>query len=425
MFGLFRKNRPAGQDAPEQDGPEPLARPGKMTQGDERQVYSHNPSVVDYLPWAEFLDEDQCLLLDDGVSVGAVYDITPVATEGRPDTRLEQIRDVVEDALQDSFDDIEANPWIVQFFCQDENDVDAYLDRLRGYVKPHAQHTDFTEAWLKETESHLRGIARPQGLFVDKLITGQPWRGQQRRTRMVVYRWVEKNNRDVMPPVGMLNQACERLSGALSSVNIGCTRQNGLQVHAWLLRLFNPAPEGMDREQFYRAAAYEDNALLAPYMTKVVKMWRKLGAWLWLATQNLEDYPAAAGKMLNMAEWWICLTMPKKEVEDIARFRTLSEEQKSVLLSASKLSGCYTEGVVLSKKIEALFRAVPPSLFLALGMTEKEEKAERKALMRKHNCSELDAAILVARKLDRLRGLMTAESAGMPEYNDKREKLTA
>jgi conjugative transfer ATPase len=258
MFGLFKKNRPAGQDAPEQDGPEPLARPGKMTQGDERQVYSHNPSIVDYLPWAEFLDEDQCLLLDDGVSVGAVYDITPVATEGRPDARLEQIRDVVEDALQDSFDDIEANPWIVQFFCEDENDVDAYLDRLRGYVKPHAQHTDFTEAWLKETESHLRGIARPQGLFVDKLITGQPWRGQQRRTRMVVYRWVEKNNRDVMPPVGMLNQACERLCGARSSVNIGCTRQNGLQVHAWLLRLFNPAPEGMDREQFYRAAAYED-----------------------------------------------------------------------------------------------------------------------------------------------------------------------
>lgn len=32
------------------------------------------------------------------------------------------------------------------------------------------------------------------------------------------------------------------------------------------------------------------NPLLSPYMTKVVKMWRKLGAWLWLATQNLKDY---------------------------------------------------------------------------------------------------------------------------------------
>lgn len=147
------------------------------------------------------------------------------------------------------------------------------------------------------------------------------------------------------------------------------------------------------------------NPLLAPYMTKIVKMWRKLGAWLWLATQNLKDFPNIAEKMLNMAEWWVCLTMPPEEVNDIARFKALTEEQKAVLLSASKLSGCYTEGVVLSKKLEALFRAVPPSLYLALGMTEKEEKAERRALMQEFGCSELEAARKVAQKLDRLRGL--------------------
>ncbi|MBD2785969.1 conjugative transfer ATPase, partial [Xenorhabdus sp. DI] len=147
------------------------------------------------------------------------------------------------------------------------------------------------------------------------------------------------------------------------------------------------------------------NPLLSPYMTKVVKMWRKLGAWLWLATQNLADYPDTAEKMLNMAEWWLCLTMPPDEVEQIARFKKLTEEQKAVLLSASKLPRCYTEGVVLAKKIEALFRVVPPSLYLALGMTEKEEKAERRALMREHQCSELEAAVLVARKMDVARGL--------------------
>ncbi|MGA6471670.1 conjugative transfer ATPase, partial [Escherichia coli] len=113
------------------------------------------------------------------------------------------------------------------------------------------------------------------------------------------------------------------------------------------------------------------NPLLSPYMTKVVKMWRKLGAWLWLATQNLKDYPDVAEKMLNMAEWWVCLTMPPEEVNSIARFKALTEEQKAVLLSAGKLSGCYTEGVVLAKKVEALFRVVPPSIYLALGMTEK------------------------------------------------------
>lgn len=905
------------------DGREPLRRPGKMTAKDEQQVYHANPSIVDYLPWAEFLDREQCILLDDGVSVGAVFDITPVATEGRTDDRLEQMRDTVEDALQDSFDEHDENPWVVQFFCQDENNVDAYLDRLRGYIKPHAQGSQLSESWLKETERHLRGIARPEGLFKDTLITDQPWRGQQRRTRMVVYRWIGKSNHDPMPPIAMLNQTCERVTGALNGAGVVCVRQNGGQVHDWLLRHFNPSPEWVDKGVLYRDAAYFDsrdtpegampvqndfaetllftppvsdpdqgvwwfdnqahcaipveklrrppepgtitgemkrgekkinalmdmfpegtmlcmtivvqpqdtlendfnklsknavgentesgrvrqdvaqvkeylgnrhklyragitfllragdlttlnhkrveltnvllgaglqpvrpefdvaplntylralpmcfnpetdkkhwytrltwvqhlagllpvtgretgtgnpglsffnrggdiltvdplnkhdrsqnahmlyfgptgagksatlcatltqtmavhrprlfvaeagnsfglladyfesqgltvnkvsikpgsgmslppfsfahklieelssleldeselrdidaddddedkrdylgemeisarmmitggdqkeeaelkradramireallmaaksafdeqrqmlpsdlqnalyaisndsanekrnpqrrakaaemaealgmftqagsfeaelfnregslwpeadvtlidlghlaregyeaqmaltmvsltntinniaerdqyserdivfavdeahivtvNPLLAPYMTKIVKMWRKLGAWLWLATQNLKDFPDIAENMLNMAEWWVCLTMPPEEVNDIARFKALTEEQKAVLLSASKLSGCYTEGVVLSKKLEALFRAVPPSLYLALGMTEKEEKAERRALMQEFGCSELDAARRVAQKLDRLRGL--------------------
>ncbi|CDH20130.1 hypothetical protein XBKQ1_2480003 [Xenorhabdus bovienii str. kraussei Quebec] len=76
-----------------------------------------------------------------------------------------------------------------------------------------------------------------------------------------------------------------------------------------------------------------------------------------------------------------------------------------VLRPASKLPRCYTEGVVLAKKIEALFRVVPPSLYLALGMTEKEEKAECRALMREHQCSELESAILVVRKMDIAQGL--------------------
>lgn len=925
---------PSGEGAPlTVAGREALTRPGKLTTAQEQQIYHANPSVIDYLPWAEFLDRDQCILLDDGVSVGAVYAITPVATEGRSGARLEQIRDTVEDALQDSFDEYDDNPWVVQFFCQDENNIDAYLDTLKGYVKPHAQNSTLTNAWLAETERHLRGIARPEGLFTDTAITGQPWRGQQRRTRMVIYRHIGNSTRDPMPPVAMLNQVCERVTSALSGAGVLSVRQNGAQVHDWLLRHFNPSPEWVDKQTLYRDARYFDtrdthdgmmpvnndfaeslwftpprsdtdhgvwwfdnqahcamtvekirrppepgqitgeqtrgekkinalmdmfpegtmvcmtlivqpqdtleadftrlsknavgentesgrvrqdvktvkeylgnrhklwragitfllragsiselehkrvelstvllgaglqpvrpefdvaplnsylralpmcfnpqtdkkhwytrltwvqhlagllpvtgretgtghpgfsffnrggdtltfdplnkrdrsqnahlllfgptgagksatltssltqlmavhrprlfiaeagnsfglladyfasqgltvnkvsikpgsgvtlplfadahqllahssdallideemlpdldeeadagedseqrdilgemeisarmmitggdakeeaelkradramireallmaarttydagrqmlpsdlqqalyalasdsddetrnaqrkakaaemaealgmftqkgsfeaelfnregslwpeadvtlidlghlaregyeaqmaltmvsltntinniaerdqylsrdivftvdeahivtvNPLLAPYMTKVVKMWRKLGAWLWLATQNLEDFPKAAGKMLNMAEWWICLTMPKKEVEDISRFKTLTDEQKSVLESASKLSGCYTEGVVLSKKLEALFRAVPPSLYLALGMTEKEEKADRRRLMNEHHCSELDAAFLVAAELDRKRGLTQERQA--------------
>ncbi len=940
MFALFRpKTASSGEHLPG-DGPfavaghEPFSREGKFTYSDEAKTYRTAPSIIDYLPWGEYLNAERCLLLDDGQSVGAVYEVIPVGTEGRPAERLEEIRDVVEDALQDSLPELDSHQWVVQFYCQDETDVTAYMDKLCGYVKPWAQGTPFTQAWLTETERHMKSISVEQGLFEDKIVTGAPWRGQQRRTRMVVYRYVEKHGRDPLPPAVMLNQVCDRLTSALAGAGIRCDCQNGEQIHSWLLRWFNPKPEWVtpavlyqtawhddgapdtlpilndfsetlwftrprsdaergvwwfdnvahkavpverlrrapqtghltgevrrgenintlmdlmpegtmiamtlvvqpqdvleeqfnrlgrnamgeniestraredafkareylgERHKLYRAAltflikapdldkldkryldisakllnaglqpinpehdvaplngylralpmcfnpdadksnwysrltfvqhfacllpvfgrdtgtgnpgfsffnrggapltfdplnkadrtqnahlllfgptgsgksatlcsvlsqlmavhrprlflleagnsfglfadyceslgltvnkisvkpgkgvslapfadahlllqaspdelvideaalpdidadsgetddeddekrdilgemeiaarlmvtggeaaeearmtradrgmlreailaaaktsfdagrqmlpedlmraleniardngkdadgrerrtasrraraeemsealrmftegfegelfnrpgtpwpeadvtlidlgtlareGYEaqmavavialvntvnniaerdqyldreinmvideahivtTNPLLSPYMTKVVKMWRKLGAWLWLATQNLADYPDTSEKMLNMAEWWLCLTMPPDEVEQISRFKKLTVEQKAMLLSATKLPRCYTEGVVLAKRVEALFRAVPPSLYLALGMTEKEEKAERRQLMNEHHCSELEAAFYVARKLDKARGIMTETRA--------------
>jgi len=138
------------------------------------------------------------------------------------------------------------------------------------------------------------------------------------------------------------------------------------------------------------------NPLLARYVVKITKMWRKLGAWFWIATQNLEDFPDASRKMLNMMEWWLCLVMPKEEIEQIARFKDLSQEQRSLLLSARKEPGKYVEGVVLSDNLEALFRNVPPPLSLALAMTEKHEKAERAAIMQEKGCSELEAVYRMA-----------------------------
>jgi conjugative transfer ATPase len=145
------------------------------------------------------------------------------------------------------------------------------------------------------------------------------------------------------------------------------------------------------------------NALLSVYLVKIVKMWRKLGAWLWLATQNLEDFPDAAKKLLSMFEWWIAMVCPKEEIEQISRFKDLTEEEKSMLLAAHKEPGLYTEGVVLADKVKGLFRNVPPPLALALAMTEKHEKRERAEIMRELGyTSELDAVFEVARRLKKL-----------------------
>ena len=107
--------------------------------------------------------------------------------------------------------------------------------------------------------------------------------------------------------------------------------------------------------------------------------------------------------MLNMIEWWLCLSMPKDEVDQIARFRNLTEEQRQMLLSARKEPGKYTEGVVLTESFQALFRNVPPAITLALAQTEKEEKAARAEIMRETGCTEVEAAVRIAAQIERQR----------------------
>lgn len=881
-----------------------------LTVKEYQQIWATAPSFSAFLPWVDWLQKERCLLLEDGRSVCAVYELTPVTTEGRPEERLDEIRDQIEDALQNSFEGLDQNPWVIQFFCQDERDPDEWINHIRQYVRPAARGTDFTEAWLEQTARHMQVIAREGGLFEDDQVTGTLWQGRRRRTRMVIYRLVGEKEPTRRSPSDVLNQVCQRAATALTGAGVYCERQDAAGIYLWLVKWLNPGksqrfyqqltnmfrtekhdpallpllrdfgedvvccspvsdvengvwwfndrphrvmvaekltdppgagaltgertvgdniraafdelPEGtilsltaivtpqniledrfnklrrnavgenaesyavrrdaeeavhwlaerhkmwrmnlsffisapdlknlqiredalttqisnhgititrpenmvgplnawlralpgcfnpaadqrewysrltfvqhiagllpvfgratgtghpgmsffnrggeplhfdplnkLDRNQnahmllfgptgagksatlnalfaqlmaihrarlfivesgnsfglyadycqahglsikrvsihpgagivlppfpdahlvleaspelptkddedngdekrdvlgemeiaaklmitggepeevknytrsdrgMVRRALYETaqrctneqrqmlpedlrttlmsyasdasrheqartraaemasclelfisgfegevfnrpgeswsdvdvtlvdlayfaregyeaqmamavialtnhinslgereqhkdrdivyaideahlittNMLLSPFVTKASKMWRKLGIWLWLATQNMADYPDTSAKMLNMCEFWMCLVMPPKEVEEIARFKTLTPEQRQMLISARKKTGAYTEGVMLATKFQYLFRVVTPSLYLALGMTEKHEKAERRALMDKHQCSELDAAIMVARNLDNKRGLDVA-----------------
>jgi len=151
--------------------------------------------------------------------------------------------------------------------------------------------------------------------------------------------------------------------------------------------------------------------MLAPYVVKITKMWRKLGTWYWIATQNMKDFPDQAESMLNMIEWWVCLAMPVNEIEQIARFKTLSKEQREMMLSAQKNPPKFTEGVIMSTDHNVLFRNVAPVTDLALSLTEKNEKAERFELMKEFGLkTELDAVYKKAELMREQRLSTTGES---------------
>lgn len=248
-----------------------LAEPGTAqsahrpaTQADEQALYSVAPSFADQLPWAEYLPESQCMLLDDGISVAAFYELLPVGTEGREPAWLLQVRDTLENVLQDAFDELEDNPWVVQFYAQDDPSWDSYLDALRAYIQPRAQGSAFTAFYLRFFALHLQAIAKPGGLFEDHTVTRLLWRGQTRRTRLVVYRRVgPAPQRRGQSPEQALNRVCERLIGGLAHAGVRARRLGAADIHAWLLRWFNPHPTQLgesaeDRERFYALTRYPD-----------------------------------------------------------------------------------------------------------------------------------------------------------------------
>lgn len=200
----------------------------------------------------EFLPESQTLLLEDGHSVGAVFELNPVGTEGRSTAFLEQVRDTVTDALQDAFDEHERAPWVVQFFCQDEDDSEAWLETLTAYAAPEIRDSAFTREWLAQMANHMTDLTRDEGLFLDNTVTRTRWRATWRRTRMVVYRWLPGFSPDEPSPEETLNNICERLTAGLKVAGISAVRQNEQAIHRWLVRWFNPAPPVEDKKAFWR-----------------------------------------------------------------------------------------------------------------------------------------------------------------------------
>ncbi|HVY54091.1 MAG TPA: conjugative transfer ATPase, partial [Gammaproteobacteria bacterium] len=130
--------------------------------------------------------------------------------------------------------------------------------------------------------------------------------------------------------------------------------------------------------------------LLAALETRGTKMGRKLGWWIWIATQNVKDFAEEARKMLPMFETWMCLAVPPDEINQIELFKVLTPEQRTLFLSARKEKGKYTEGVLLSPKMQGLFRNVPPPLYLVMAATEQYEKHQRRQLMQDLNLTELE-----------------------------------
>ncbi|MCB1575711.1 MAG: TraC family protein, partial [Xanthomonadales bacterium] len=81
----------ATQDAKAEDLP--------VTTNQVKQLYERPPSFTDFLPWMEYNPASRTFLLEDGISVGALFELTPAGTEARTPAFMTQLRDAIQTAL--------------------------------------------------------------------------------------------------------------------------------------------------------------------------------------------------------------------------------------------------------------------------------------------------------------------------------------
>ena len=92
---------------------------------------------------------------------------------------------------------------------------------------------------LAEISEHLSLVSRPEGLFTDTQVTGQVWRGQQRRVRCCVYKRFARLSDDPQPAVEQIESVSVTLMATFSEAGIQAKRCDGRALYEWLLPFFN------------------------------------------------------------------------------------------------------------------------------------------------------------------------------------------
>ena len=91
-----------------------------VTTNQVKQLYERPPSFTDFLPWMEYNPASRTFLLEDGISVGALFELIPAGTEARTPAFMTQLRDAIQTALTDAIPEEDDAPWILQVYVQDD-----------------------------------------------------------------------------------------------------------------------------------------------------------------------------------------------------------------------------------------------------------------------------------------------------------------
>ena len=111
----------------------------------------------------------EMILMKDLCSVGRLFDLTPVHTEGRPDNIIRDIHQRLMPLLRDVFPQNQHRPWIAQFFVYDRHHLDDDFQALEQYLNPSVRSSVYSQHWLEVLREHYKDACEKDGFFFDSV----------------------------------------------------------------------------------------------------------------------------------------------------------------------------------------------------------------------------------------------------------------
>lgn len=230
----------------------PFRHPQPATVEDEKKAYKMRRSFTDFLPWlwpVSYNGHDY-IQLDDGVSFGAVLNVSMVSTEAQEEEFLVDVRDAIQRVFSDAMVEHQDSPWGIQIFgYRDESALRHYIEDVRAYAKDclkgrYDTLPDYSQHYFDDILApHLKDLSQEGGLFRDPL-TDAPWSGCKRQVVVCIYRKQHKKTRlrRRQTPLTEVDEQRVRLQASLSSAGLASTPMTGADFHDFLFRWFNPNP---------------------------------------------------------------------------------------------------------------------------------------------------------------------------------------
>lgn len=334
-----------------------------LKNSDIDRQYQQHPSLSDCLPWLEWSDQENMVLLEDGLSVGALLEVRDIATEAKPDRFIETLHHNIYRMFSTVVPLEDTNPWVLQIFIQDDLTLNGLYQRLEDYVRERGNYNDaFTQKYLSMVADHFQKICGEDGLFVDPM-SGLKFRGKTRRIRIAVYRrYGNKSNQKEFKTnvVEELNTTVKKLISQLQQIGLKVRRLKGAHFYDWLVRWFNPNPQktqgNLDRllKLFPYPAPKRHDKTKEPQETKETQKSRKqLG---WSLTQNVFFGPVESyehGWEFDGIKHKVLVFKDLQESVDIgviSRERHFGESNKYALFDKFPPGTIYTIQIVFESK---------------------------------------------------------------------------